>query len=283
MDSFNSGLPKEIEVKHNDKIFSFDFAPISDSGYCNIYGRDITERKKAEKILNGAVNEVSLVNEKLSVVGKLTRHDVRNKLAVVAGNLFMTKEKLPPDHEAMKYLKKAESAFEPINRIFDRARTYERLGTDKLAYIYVKQSFDEAVSLAHHLDRIKVVNDCKCLAVYADSLLGPLFYNLIDNSITHGEKVSKIRIYHKTNKDRLKLIYEDDGVGIAKAEKKKIFGEATGKGTGIGLRMIKIMCKIYGWTIQETGKKGKGAQFTITIPKKTKNGKAGYIFSSEEK
>jgi signal transduction histidine kinase len=27
------------------------------------------------------------------------------------------------------------------------------------------------------------------------------------------------------------------------------------------------MCEIYGWTIRETGKLGKGAQFTITIPR----------------
>jgi len=283
IDSLHSGLPKEVEVKHKDKIFSFVFVPIIDNEYCNIYGRDITERKKTEKTLNGTVNEVSLVNDKLSVVGKLTRHDVRNKLSVVAGNLYILKEKLPPDHEVMKYLKKTESAFEQINRIFDRARTYERLGVDKLSYINVKRSCDEALSLIHDLGSVEVVKDCKGLTVYADSLLGQLFYNLIENSIKHGKKVSKITIYCKESKDRLKLIYEDDGVGIAKADKKKIFKEGYGKGIGMGLRMIKILCKIYGWTIQETGKKGKGAQFTITIPQKTKTGKKAYILSGEKK
>ncbi len=65
----------------------------------------------------------------------------------------------------------------------------------------------------------------------------------------------------------MKLVYEDDGVGISKDEKVKVFVEGFGKGTGLGLYMIRVMCGIYGWTIKETGKQGKGAQFVITIPK----------------
>jgi signal transduction histidine kinase len=34
--------------------------------------------------------------------------------------------------------------------------------------------------------------------------------------------------------------------------------------------------EVYGWTIQETGKPGKGAQFIITIPKINQNGKENY-------
>jgi signal transduction histidine kinase len=72
------------------------------------------------------------------------------------------------------------------------------------------------------------------------------------------------------------LVYEDDGVGIPKAEKEKIFREGYGKGTGYGLFLIKRMCEVYGWTIRETGKQGKGAQFTITIPKVGRGDKTTY-------
>jgi signal transduction histidine kinase len=44
-------------------------------------------------------------------------------------------------------------------------------------------------------------------------------------------------------------------------------GFTSGKGTGYGLFMIKRICEVYGWTIQETGKRGKGAQFTMSIPR----------------
>ena len=105
--------------------------------------------KVAIEALNGSVGELSLVNEKLSVVGTLTWHDVRNKLSVVAGNLFIAKDLLPQDHAVMKYLQKAEPAFDQTIQIFDRARAYEHLGVDKLSYVDVKQSCEEAVSLVH--------------------------------------------------------------------------------------------------------------------------------------
>jgi signal transduction histidine kinase len=86
------------------------------------------------------------------------------------------------------------------------------------------------------LHNVKVVNDCRGLTVLTDSLLRQLFYNLIDNSLKHGEKVSRIRLhYEEVGKDKLKLVYEDDGIGIPKAEKEKIFKEGYGKGTGYGL------------------------------------------------
>ena len=43
-------------------------------------------------------------------------------------------------------------------------------------------------------------------------------------------------MYYKESEDGLKLIYEYNGVGIAKSDKKKIFGEDHGKGTKIGAR-----------------------------------------------
>ena len=140
----------------------------------------------------------------------------------------------------------------------------------------VEKSVNEAAMLFTGLDGAKLVNECHGLTVPADSQLRQLFYNLIDNSLRHGENVTQIRVYHEVEKDQLKLVYEDNGAGVPTDEKEKIFKEGYGKGTGYGLYLIQKICESYGWTIQETGKAGKGAQFTITIPKKNKNGKIGY-------
>ena len=91
--------------------------------------------------------------------------------------------------------------------------------------------------------------------------------------------MDQISIRHSEGKDSLKLIYEDDGVGIPDGEKEKIFKEGYGKGTGYGLYLIKKTCEVYGWAITETGKQSKGAQFTIPIPKLNENGKANYRLS----
>ena len=101
---------------------------------------------------------------------------------------------------------------------------------------------------------------------------------MIDNSLRHGEKVSRIRIHHKTGDDTLRIFIEDDGVGIPKKEKEISFKERYGKNSGLGLHIVNLMCEVYGWTIQETGKQGQGAQFTITITQTNENGKRNYNF-----
>jgi len=243
--------------------------------------RDITERKKAEEKLDGMMNEVVAINEKLGVVGKLTRHDARNKLSVIVNNVFLAKQKLAADHCALEFFGDIESAVDQMEKIFDFARTYEMLGVEELSYMNVEKNVDEASILFSGMNGLKFVNECQGLTVMADSLLRQLFYNLIDDTLKHGEKASQIRVYYKEGVDQLKLVYEDDGIGIPKKEKDLIFKEGYGKGTGYGLYLIKKICKTYGWTIQETGVPGKGAQFTMTIPKTNKNGKISYRFDKE--
>lgn len=151
------------------------------------------------------------------------------------------------------------------------------LGKEELAYINVTRTLREAVRRFPDLKGTNVVSDCRGLAVLADSLLTQFFYNLIDNSLNHGEKVTMIRVYYEVEgKDELKLICEDDGVGIPKAEKEKIFNEGYGKDSGCGLYLARKICEVYGWTVQETGKQGKGARFTVTVPKMNKSGRTNY-------
>ncbi len=83
----------------------------------------------------------------------------------------------------------------------------------------------------------------------------------------HGEHVDQINLYYKQGKKHISIIYEDNGVGIPEEINEKIFGEGFGKGTGYGLFLIRKICERYSWAIKETGKQGKGTQFTITVPK----------------
>ena len=47
----SSGKSKEVEYKHENRVFSFVFTPIVDANYVNIYGRDITEQRKGYEAL----------------------------------------------------------------------------------------------------------------------------------------------------------------------------------------------------------------------------------------
>jgi PAS domain S-box-containing protein len=49
---------KIIKVRDGRRIISFVLAPVAKAGYVNIYGRDVTEQKKAEQALQKARNEL---------------------------------------------------------------------------------------------------------------------------------------------------------------------------------------------------------------------------------
>jgi PAS domain S-box-containing protein len=238
-------------------------------GYIGVY-KDISEMKKLE--------------EKLRVVGSLTRHDVRNKLTAVAGNAYLLRKRFASDPEATEWLRSVEVAVRQSERIFDFAGAYEKLGVEQLAYMDAKKILDEAVALFPNLKNIRIVNECGGLTLLTDSLLRQLFYNLIDDSLKYGEKLTQIRIHYEKSEDQLKLVYEDDGVGISQDAKPKLFSEGytTGKGSGYGLYLVRRMMDVYGWTIDETGVPGKGAQFTIDIPKAKPDGRQNYRLSGTQ-
>jgi hypothetical protein len=54
--------------------------------------KDISDIITVQEELSKALARAELLNEKLSVVGGFTRHDVKNKLAAVNGNLYLAKK-----------------------------------------------------------------------------------------------------------------------------------------------------------------------------------------------
>jgi signal transduction histidine kinase len=226
------------------------------------------ERKKIEEKLQESRDKIEMLNEKLHVVGHLTRHDTLNKLGVIVGQTFLLKEKYA-DYAGIAYrLDKIQRSCRVIETIFNFAKMYESLGVEELTYIDVEKAVDEAVVLFPN-STVKVVNDCQGLRLLADSLLKQLFYNFIDNTRKYGKKTTTIRVhYEKADQDNLKLIYEDNGVGVPLEYKPCLFKEgfSTGGSTGYGLFLTKKMMDVYGWEIEETGEPGIGAKFVISIP-----------------
>ena len=242
---------------------------------------NITEKKAAEKKLKENSDKIDLMNEKLRVVGSLTRHDVANKLMAAKSNVYLLKKKLGENAELTKYFDGIESAFNGSDRIFEFSCLYEKIGAEKPSKENVFECFNQAVALMANLGSVKVANECQGLEVVADSLLKQLFYNFIDNSLKHGEKVTQIRLHYTEDKNGLKLFYEDNGVGVLEVNKPKLFevGFTTGKGSGLGLYLVKKMMDVYGWRIEENGEPGTGAKFTIIIPKSNQNGKESFQIS----
>jgi PAS domain S-box-containing protein len=229
---------------------------------------NISERKKSEEKLKENSQRIELMNEKLNVVGSLTRHDVGNKLMVANSNLFLLRKMIGDKPEFAKYFDGINSALESANRIFEFSRFCEQIGAEEPSKENVFECFNQAAALLPNLGSVKVVNECGELVVMADSMLKQIFYNFIDNSLKHGEKVTQIRLHYSKEREELKLFYEDNGVGVSETNKPKIFnsGFTTRGSSGLGLSLVKKMIEFYGWTITEEGEAGKGAKFVISIP-----------------
>jgi PAS domain S-box-containing protein len=250
--------------------------------------RDVTMQKQNQKDLTFALESLSFnmakiqaLNEKLRVVGSLTRYDVRNKLSAVTGYAYLLKKKHSDQSDIVEGLSKIEQAVKETVKIFDFAKMYEQLGAEELTTIDVEAKINEATALFSG-SIPKIINECHGLTVLADSFLRQLFYNFIDNTIKYGQKTTTIKVhYEKTDQDNLKLVYEDDGIGIPLENKIHLFKEgfSTGGSTGFGLFLTKRMMEVYGWKIEENGEHGTGAKFTLTIPKNNQNGKENFQIS----
>ena len=116
------------------------------------------------------------------------------------------------------------------------------------------------------LDGIRVLADTGDLQIFTDLLIEKVFFNLVENSILHGKKVTTIRLWYRQSNGGLVLVFEDDGTGIPPGEKDLIFERGHGKNTGYGLFLVREILSITGFGI-ETGVPGEGARFEITVPR----------------
>jgi PAS domain S-box-containing protein len=232
--------------------------------------RDITERKRNEEQQKISYRKIQKANEKLQVVGSLTRHDVINKLTNINARAYLVKKKFGDNPDIVKAMDTIRLAVEQSNKLFEFSKLYEKIGSEELTAIDIHQTFSEAKSLLG-ASQVKFTCNCNNLKVQADSMLLQVFYNLIDNSLKHGMHVLEIQLNCTISETEDRIIYSDDGIGVAANSKEKIFAKsfsADGK-SGHGLYLVRKIVEEYGWSIKETGVPDVGARFEITIPKGT--------------
>jgi PAS domain S-box-containing protein len=230
-----------------------------------IITRDITDRRKAEQQILDDRSKLKTLNEKMKVVGGLTRHDVKNKHMAIKAHIYMLRKKFGDNPELIKHLEGIDLAVNQSEKIFEFSRLYEKIGAEEFLITNVGESLEEAIKLLPEVGGVKIVNECQPLTVLADSMLRQLFYNLVDNSLKHGKKVTEIRLSYIQEKGITRIVYEDNGAGIAFGDKDRIFEGFTTGGSGLGLKLAKKMIEAYGWSVRENGVPGIGARFEITI------------------
>ena len=116
------------------------------------------------------------------------------------------------------------------------------------------------------------------LEIYADPLVGRIFSYLAENVVRHGGNATRIEVSAEQQGHNLRIVFEDNGVGVPEAMKATIFERRIGESKGMGLFLVREILAITGITIAETGTPGTGARFEIVVPegafRRGKNGKA---------
>ncbi len=176
--------------------------------------KDITDIITVQEELHKALSKSEILNEKMKIVGSLTRHDVRNKLSAIPGYSYILRKKYADKNDIVDGLSKMEQSVKDSIEIFEFARAYEQIGVEELSILDVGRCIDEAIDMFPSLP-FKVINDCHGLTVFADSLFRQLIYNFIDNTRNYGKKITIARVSCQTKAEgTLKLTYEDDGEPI---------------------------------------------------------------------
>ena len=113
--------------------------------------------------------------------------------------------------------------------------------------------------------------------VWADrASLRVILLNLVDNSIKYSEGVAKILITASTLGDKTALSVEDEGIGIASHEQKRVFdkfyrvGSAyrqTSQGYGIGLYHVQKLVERNGGVIELRSVPQRGTTVIVKLPK----------------
>ena len=221
--------------------------------------RDITERKRAE-------SAIKLANKKLNLVSTITLHDISNQISAINMFLYLAEEETT-DQTVLEHLKKIEQATQLIQKQIWFTGEYDTIGITAPVWQNPRSLVDLAAKQVL-LGQVRVKNDLPAgIELFADPLIVRVFFNLMDNAVRYGRKITTIRFFVIGKGDDHIIVCEDDGVGILAEEKEIIFERSFGKNTGLGLTLSREILNITGIMIRETGEPGKGARFEMTVPK----------------
>ena len=184
------GQPSQMDVESGSQVFSFVLAPIAANDYVNLYGRDTTERKRAEEALRQTVDELARSNSDLEQFAYVASHDLQEPLRAVNSFVQLLQKQYAGRLDA--------KADEYIRYTVDGAKRMQTLIGDLLSYSRVGSRTQEptptevGVALQHAIGNLEAsiqetaaqITHGELPTVLADGgQLVQIFQNLIGNAI----------------------------------------------------------------------------------------------------
>jgi signal transduction histidine kinase len=246
---------KIVHKSRGQRIIHMILVPIFDSAKTVRYILGIGEDLTGETL-----------NMKTDLLFSITRRDILDQLSDIVS--YLERAQLKISHEATQtFFDKTLESVESIRNHMAFVSSLQATGITTPTWQSVMKSFWSAVALLP-AKKIDIRADMDDFELFADPLLSRVFYNLLVNSLQHGNpQMTKIRLHARHEGSSLVLMYEDNGTGIPGDEKEKIFEFGYGKRTGFGLFLARELLAYTGMTITETGVPGKNARFEIVVPK----------------
>lgn len=246
---------------------------------------DTTERKRMESQMIRA--------GKLAAVGELASgvaHEINNPLASVAG---YAEEMLDMIHEkrilSAEDLNEFEEALATIIEQTDRCKeiTQNLLNfarQEKLEVI--STSLNELIEKTLYLvepdaklGKVEIHRDLGRnlpLVETNPSQLQQVFLNILKNALDAVEPGGVIRVVSRSENGLIRILVNDNGVGIPEVNLKKIFNpffttKPSGSGTGLGLSICYNILEKLGGTLEVESRVDSGTTFIVSIPEKSKD------------
>ena len=260
------GQENEITISAGDKTRHFlvtisKITRVSEPIGTVLVLRDVTERKERERELETTKMELEQQNERLDSFASVVSHDLRNPLNVaqLRANLIETDDE--------EHLVELEGALDRIENMIEEMLTFARAGgtINETESVNLRRIASEAWDVAETDGAtLETDLDSKNTVESDPELLRNVFENLYRNACDH--KVPPLTVSVGTLNDGTGFYIEDDGDGIPKDERERVFehGYASdGEGTGFGLSIVTDIVEGHDWEIAVTDSSIGGARFEI--------------------
>ena len=278
INSVESGLSKNIEVNIDEKTFLFSIVPIVAEKYVNMYGLDITDRKKAEKKL---IKAMEIKSHFVSMVS----HELRTPLAAIKEGVGIVLDRMSGDinEEQERFLGIAKANVDRLDRLMNEVLDFQKIGAGKLELESKEINMNSLAKEVKNMTE-KIANDKGLelkleldkrlpLVKFDKDRIIQVILNLVNNAIKFTEK-GYVRIITSQGDNFIKLAVEDTGPGIKKENLEKLFVEfsqipITEKtkldGTGLGLAICREIIRMHNGKIWAESTPGKGSVFSFIL------------------
>ncbi len=267
------------------------------TGYRGI-GRDITERKEAEKKLQQAKDEVEQANRAKSIFLANMSHEIRTPMNVIIGMTdILNNSGLNPNQKecAGMVRESANSLLTIINDILDFSKI--EAGRLEIAKIHFNLAWEvertvASFALQAQKKGLKLscsIDDNVPRIVTGDSArLQQVLINLIGNALKFTEQ-GEVAVNIRQDDGGILFSISDTGIGIP-ADKDWLFqsftqadtsGARKYEGTGLGLAISKNLVELMGGSIGVKSVENRGSTFFFTIPFDLPEDTADTLFSQQ--